>query len=93
MPNPSLVRPDSREIMGFFRKQDVKGGQRTIYPGDILLKIHFFLIQEGGMDIYILFQNPQAVTQHHDLVKKSPHRNQVKESFRNSTSWDLHSGQ
>ena len=47
-------------MMCFFEEY-IERGKRTIYCGDILLEVHFFIIGHYFMSIYFLLHNPEPV--------------------------------
>ena len=71
--NPNLIVltaliPDKMLLL--VSEKHIKGGQGTIAAGDVLLNIHFFFILQCFAAVDVLFQHPEPVPQHNDLMKE-----------------------
>ena len=73
----SVLLPFGRTACGgpykplfFITKQHIEGGKAAIDAGNILLEVDLIFVTESLMAIDLLFQHPQAVARHDDLVKE-----------------------
>ena len=72
-PRRVLLFPTSfltHEPLLFVTEQNIEGGKAAVDTGDILLQVHFFFVAQTFVAVDLLFQDPEPVTGHDDLVKE-----------------------
>lgn len=50
--------PFALELVFFIFEQDIKSGEATINPGNVLLQLYFIIILQSTVAIDVLFQHP-----------------------------------
>src|SRR5437867_12527598 len=66
--------PLTAETFLLVPEESVESREAPIAPGYVLLEPHLLLIAQPGMGVDLLFQDPELVPHHHDLVEEGVQR-------------------
>src|ERR1051325_996494 len=58
------------ELLFLFGEQQIERGQGTVRARDVLLHFDFFAVRELFVRVDLLFQHPEVISDHHDLMKE-----------------------